>query len=296
MTIAQLKIPTEIESLGESVVFVVNVSGGKDSSALWLAMREANIPHRCVFADTGWEARETYEHLDMLRGKLGPIDVVGRPGGMLALAREKAGFPQRRGRWCTEKLKIDPLREYFDRLVAEGLDPVSVVGLRAEESDARAALPIVEDSEKWGGWVWRAILGWPVEEVIAIHHRHGVPIHPLYKLGHDRVGCYPCIMETKEGIRIIADHAPERIDLIRDEERDQSMDRARRNASGEGNFKHLDSTFFSAKSVGVSKIDDVVAWSRTTHGGRQLPMVPEPPDGGCFRWGFCEAPGLETDE
>ncbi len=38
------------------------------------------------------------------------------------------------------------------------------------------------------------------------------------------------------------------------------------------------------------KIDEVVAWSRTERGGRQLPMFPPVPDGGCFRWGMCEAP------
>jgi hypothetical protein len=30
--------------------------------------------------------------------------------------------------------------------------------------------------------------------------------------------------------------------------------------------------------------------SRTSHGGRQLPLIAPPPEGGCFRWGMCEAP------
>jgi hypothetical protein len=33
-----------------------------------------------------------------------------------------------------------------------------------------------------------------------------------------------------------------------------------------------------------------VAWSRTERGGRQLPLLAPPPEGGCFRWGMCEAP------
>jgi 3'-phosphoadenosine 5'-phosphosulfate sulfotransferase (PAPS reductase)/FAD synthetase len=278
-------------------LLVLNVSGGKDSTALallfWFESGIARDRLRLVFADTGWEAPETYAYLDVLREKIGPIDTVARPGGMLALARQKAGFPMRRGRWCTEKLKIEPLRGYFDRLIAAGFDPISVIGVRAEESDERAAMPHVEDSDLWHGWVARPLLDWPVEEVLAIHHRHGVPVNPLYLRGHDRVGCYPCINERKGSISLIAEHAPERIATIREEETWQTAERARRNASGEGNFAHPVATFFSPKAPGVSRIDDVVAWSRTERGGRSLPMFPEPPDGGCFRWGLCEAPGSD---
>jgi hypothetical protein len=28
-------------------------------------------------------------------------------------------------------------------------------------------------------------------------------------------------------------------------------------------------------------------------GGKQFPMFPPVPDGGCFRWGLCEAPAKE---
>jgi 3'-phosphoadenosine 5'-phosphosulfate sulfotransferase (PAPS reductase)/FAD synthetase len=42
----------------DSSVFVVSASGGKDSTATILAMREAEIPCRYVFADTGWEEPE----------------------------------------------------------------------------------------------------------------------------------------------------------------------------------------------------------------------------------------------
>jgi 3'-phosphoadenosine 5'-phosphosulfate sulfotransferase (PAPS reductase)/FAD synthetase len=79
------------------------VSGGKDSTATALALVEAGIPHRRVFADTRWEAPETYDHLDMLRAKLGPIDVVGYPGGMPAKIREGARFASRMQRWCTRE-------------------------------------------------------------------------------------------------------------------------------------------------------------------------------------------------
>ena len=37
-------------------------------------------------------------------------------------------------------------------------------------------------------------------------------------------------------------------------------------------------------------IDDIISWSRTSRGGRQLKVIREEPVGGCYRWGMCEPP------
>src|SRR5574337_448090 len=81
-----LKLPYDFDGL----TLIASVSGGKDSTALMLALREAELPHLRVFADTEWEAPETYRYLDVLRNRLGPIDVVGVPGGMRARAMHRA--------------------------------------------------------------------------------------------------------------------------------------------------------------------------------------------------------------
>lgn len=294
-------LPPEIRDLqtfGE-VVFVVNVSGGKDSTATALAMVEAGIPHRRVFADTQWEAPETYEHIELLRDKLGPIDVCGYPGGMPAKIREGARFASRMQRWCTRELKIEPLRAYCDAIEATGAIVVTVTGIRAEEGTAtngRAEMAEVEDDTQWGGWMWRPIHKWTIADVLAIHHRHGVPVNPLYQRGHDRVGCYPCVMANKEDVRLVAEHAPERIAEIRALEEVVTAERLRRNEETPGRYAYPDASFFlkaanrSTPGAPIVKIDEVVTWARTERGGRQLPMFPPVPDGGCFRWGLCEAP------
>lgn len=278
-----------------NAVCVMSVSGGKDSTACALALREADVPFRMVFADTGWEAPETYAHLDHLRDKLGAIDVVrSERGGLVDIARRKAGFPMRQGRWCTKDLKVYPLRAFHDRLSEEtGAETVSVVGIRASESDQRAKMVAWEESEGWGGLVWRPILAWSIDDVLAIHHRHGIEVNPLYKRGHSRVGCYPCIFANKEEIRLIAKHAPERIDQIRALEVELTAERVRRNAGGEGVFEHPIASFFMSREPGgkpIMPIDAAVEWSSTSHGGRQLQLVEPDPTGGCFRWGLCEPP------
>lgn len=288
----------------ESSVFIVSVSGGKDSAALACEMKRlaqaTGIAVRYVFADTGWEAPETYEYLGTIERVLGiAIDrVQSEHGGMLDIATHKAAFPFRKGRWCTEELKAKPIRAYHERVAVEcDTDTVAVVGIRAEESSARAEMSSFEFDVKWKGYVWRPMMAWTVRDVLDAHHRAGLPVNPLYKLGHGRVGCYPCINETKDGVRLIAQHRPERIDLIDKKEREFTAERARRNVSGEGDFNHPQATFFQSRgAVGAAgefpptPIREVVAWSRTSRGGVQLNLLQESPDSGCFRWGFCEAP------
>lgn len=296
----------------ESSVVVVSMSGGKDSTATALRVIESGLSARYVFADTQWEAQETYDYLDMLRDRLGiTIDVVGKPGGMRAAIAGRAGFPSRVQKWCTDELKMQPLRAYHDRVAEESqADTINVVGVRAQESSARAKLPEWEFSDEWRGYVWRPIIHLPLEEVLAIHHRHGIPVNPLYQQGHSRVGCYPCIQENKEGIELISRRSPERIDEIEVYEIESSAERARRNAENPGRYAGEVATFFQQSEVvlgddgkpillenGKPKrrgvpfpIRDAVAWSRTSRGGVQLRMLDSAPSGGCFRWGLCEPP------
>lgn len=293
----RIDLPAEVAGLH----LVLSISGGKDSTAAALALRESGLEFRMVFADTGWEAPETYAHLDYLRTALGPIDVVGTPGGMVEKIRKRAGFPARMQRWCTRELKLEPLREYHDRIGNTEGETVCVVGVRAAESEARAKMPVLEDEPEgdrsWGGWVWRPILHWSVEDVIRIHNRHGVRMNPLYHRGHDRVGCYPCIFARKEEIRLIAEHSPGRIDEIRQLEAMTTEERAARNAEKPGRYSYMEGTFFQGRGEngrnGFMKIDNVVAWSRTERGGRQFPLLAPVPEGGCMRWGLCETHGEE---
>lgn len=283
---------------GRGLHVVASVSGGKDSTALILALREAGIAARYVFADTGWESSVTYAYVDYLRVKLDvQIDVVGKPGGMVARIRHAAGFPGRMQRWCTRELKIEPLRAYHDALIeATGVETVSAMGVRADESEARAKMAEWEDEPEgrrsWGGYLWRPLLRWSIGDVLAIHNRHGVKVNPLYQRGHNRVGCYPCLFATKEEIALIAEHDPQVIDMIDDLEIETSALRVARNAEQPGRYKHVDAQFFQvAHSRGLPVgIRAVVAWARTSRGGKQLPLLAPAPTGGCMRWGICDLP------
>jgi 3'-phosphoadenosine 5'-phosphosulfate sulfotransferase (PAPS reductase)/FAD synthetase len=299
-----IQLPDEARGLH----IVASVSGGKDSTALILALREAGIGARHVFADTGWEADETYAYLDYLRKALEiVIDVVAASidehgvGAMEERIRHRAGFPGRMQRWCTRELKIEPLRRYHDRLIVmTGIETVSAMGVRADESEARSRMPEWDDEPEgprtWGGYVWRPLIGWTIADVLGIHNRHGIKVNPLYQRGHSRVGCYPCIFASKEEVALIAQHAPQRIDKIRQLEADMLALRIARNEDRPGRYKHVeDASFFQTRRQGITGIDAVVAWARTDHGGRQLPLLVPPPRGGCMRWGICDLPDDRQD-
>lgn len=278
------------------IIVVASMSGGKDSTAMSLWLTEQGIPHRRVFADTGWEAPVTYAYLAYLRERLGPIDVVRNeslwtdalPGeaGMLTLVRKKQMFPSRVRRFCTEKLKLDPLKKYMEE-VGKDAPVVNTVGIRAEESRDRAGLPEWEYDPGFGLDVWRPLIAWAEAEVIEIHHRNGVKPNPLYMGSAKRVGCYPCVFASKDEI---ASLPQERVDQIGVVERDLTADAVSRGVerSGRG-FFHLKRDPLTGEG-GFVPIEQVRAWARTSRGGKQLQML-ETADPGCMRWGLCDTTG-----
>ena len=106
---------------------------------------------------------------------------------------------------------------------------------------------------------------------------------------HSRVGCAPCRNANKSDLRVWGEHHPSIIEAVRRLEGAVTAERASRGHAG-------DATFFVLDRGGPAPIDRVLEWARTDRGGRQLPLLREDPDSGCFRWGICEPPTRDDDE
>ncbi len=121
----------------KKVRHVLGISGGKDSAALAIYMKD-NYPELDIeyyTADTGKELDETYKLIDNLEVYLGKkiIRLTGAPNSPELpfdhFLKMYGGYlPSSNARWCTKNLKLAP----FEKFV--GNDPVvSYVGIRGDE-------------------------------------------------------------------------------------------------------------------------------------------------------------------
>jgi 3'-phosphoadenosine 5'-phosphosulfate sulfotransferase (PAPS reductase)/FAD synthetase len=264
------------------MIHVICYSGGKDSTALWLWARRTGLePRRVIFADTGWEHPLTIQYVHEVERLLDEHVTHVRGEGFEKRVRRLRGFPSSGIRWCTDELKIQPTARELDRIREETGDEVEVLtGIRAEESHKRAKMPEREFFAEYDCEQWRPLLNWTLKDVIDEHHRGGVPLNPLYKMGAERVGCWPCINAGKTEIRLVADLDPARIDQIRE------MERVTKNTmfSKEAPKAERDPT--AKRRELPLAIDDAVAWSRTKRGGKDIQLVR--PSTGCEKWNICE--------
>lgn len=263
------------------MVHVIGVSGGKDSTALWLWARRIGLsPLVPVFCDTKWEAAETYAYLAELERRLSPIRRLDSEG-FEARTRRLGTFPSRARKWCSPELKVEPTAAELLKIRDETGDEVEVLlGIRREESPKRAdavLTPEREWSDAYDCEVWRPILDWTIDDVIAEHHRADVPLNPLYLKGAERVGCWPCIHAGKAELRLIGESDPERIDRLAQLEADigQTMFTLEASRKDGGKRRKI-----------PTGIREIVTWAMSKRGGRQLTMIPQA--SGCFRWGTCE--------
>lgn len=204
-----------------NALFVVSHSGGKDSQAMMIKIREL-VPHdqiMVIHADlSDVEFEGTKEHAQLSAGDFPFIVCKNNNKTFFDMVRHRKAFPSPKYRQCTSDLKRGPIeREIRRYLLANpqhnGL-VVSCMGMRAQESSSRAkatAFKFNKRNSKAGReWYdWLPIHDMLIEEVFNTIKAAGEKPHWAYAAGMSRLSCCFCIMGSKEDLTTAAKLNPE---------------------------------------------------------------------------------------
>ena len=193
---------------------VLGLSGGKDSSALAIYMKD-NYPDldiKYFFTDTGEELKEVYDYLDKLEAYLGkPIARLNQIDEMRQgsktqfekfMHRYNNFLPSATARWCTIEMKLKPFEKWVQQFIDDGKNVVSYVAIRADEKrlgykstndSISVKFPFVDDNiDK--------------EKVSNILDESGLGLPGYYKW-RSRSGCSFCFFQQKiEWVRLSEEH------------------------------------------------------------------------------------------
>jgi len=185
--------------VSKRVRHILSLSGGKDSTALAIYMRDRVPDAEYVFSDTGDELRETYTYLEQLEAFLGQRVVRLNPDRPFShyLAIYRGVLPDARTRWCTRMLKLKPFERYVGNDIA-----INYVGIRCDENrsgyishkpNITSRYPFVED-------------GIDRDDVLRILDDSGLGL-PSYYRWRSRSGCYFCFFQQKiEWVGLLENH------------------------------------------------------------------------------------------
>ena len=176
--------------MADAVRHICGISGGKDSSALAVYLRDKVQNMEYFFCDTGAELPETYEYLTRLEVILGKsiVRLNARRGFDHWFEVFRGTLPSPQMRWCTKNMKIKPIEAWIAEARA-----ISYVAIRADESNRKGyistkpnietRLPFVDD-------------GINREGVMRILDDAGIGV-PAYYEWRTRSGCYFCFYQRK---------------------------------------------------------------------------------------------------
>jgi len=194
---------------------ILMLSGGKDSTALAVYIRDRVAEMEYVFCDTDKELPETYEYLTKIEYFLGKkIERLRDDRGFDHWLQVYGGYlPSSNMRWCTRMLKIKP----FENYVGEE-EVMMYVGIRADEDrtayvstkpNIKTVMPFKDD-------------GIAIDGVHRILEESGIGL-PSYYNWRTRSGCYFCFFQRRaEWVGLLERHP----DLFKKSQEYEKIDEA----------------------------------------------------------------------
>lgn len=182
--------------MNKEVRHILSLSGGKDSAALAVYMRDRVPQMEYIFHDTDKELPETYAYLERLEAILGKkiSRTTSDMGFDQWLSIYGGVIPSNHRRWCTRMLKLRPFEKWI------GDDPVwNYIGIRADEEregyishkpNITPVYPFRDD-------------GLVYADVLRILEESGLGLPKYTEWGRTRSGCFFCFYQQKiEWVRL----------------------------------------------------------------------------------------------
>ncbi len=232
--------PAMLEAIAAGAWVVFNLSGGKDSSAAMFTVnplldalghpRERRLALHADLGRAEWdETPATVEDLAALAGL--PLTIVRRAAGDLfdrwgkRFANGKARYEALEtynliGPWsssalrfCTSEMKAHVIGPHLARTL-RGATIVNVLGLRRDESPARARTPEWKPDPRYAPagnphgtrmMLWNPLTHWTTPQVLAAHATLHIPLHIAYTChGSSRLSCRFCVLQSLADARASA--------------------------------------------------------------------------------------------
>jgi 3'-phosphoadenosine 5'-phosphosulfate sulfotransferase (PAPS reductase)/FAD synthetase len=212
---------------------IVSFSGGKDSTAMLLKIIEFNIPFdEVIFVDTGIEFPDLYSHIDKVESATGINITRIKPDKsfeyyLFEYERKRLskysdkkglGLPGHKYRWCTQYLKLLPLKRYLKKYP----NVIEYVGIAYDESfrirrnyyikNKNLVFPLVD-------------LKITENEALSYCYSKGYDWNGLYRIFR-RVSCWCCPLQRIGELKSLYIHFPELWKKLRSYE-DFSLERGR---------------------------------------------------------------------
>lgn len=203
-------------------LYILSLSGGKDSTALLLRLLEENRPLDLIlFCDTGLEFPAMYEHIAKLERNV-PVPIIRLQSDHPFLYWFRDYLPKRknpdlekyrgmswtgpRNRWCTAVMKIRVIERYL-RNLRKDYNVIQYIGIAADEpkrirQEAGIIYPLV---------------AWNMTEAdcLQYYYAKGYDWSGLYQLFR-RVSCWCCPLQSLSELRKLHKHFPELWEQLRE--------------------------------------------------------------------------------
>ncbi|UAJ14291.1 phosphoadenylyl-sulfate reductase [Aquirufa lenticrescens] len=182
---------------GERLVF--STSFGQEDQAITQAIASTKSAIEIFTLDTGRQFQESYELMDLTIKKYGiSLQTFFPNTSSVETLVAKKGFNSfyssvENRKECCFVRKMEPLNRALQGA------KVWITGLRAEQSDNRADMPIIEWDENRQLWKINPLIDWNFSQLEKYLQEHKIPQNPLHKKGFISIGCAPCTRAISEG-------------------------------------------------------------------------------------------------